>query len=77
MSRTTTNTTAPSGSDFVEEMGRIMELARKYRVIDTAAKSSCLHDKCPDCNGTGSGPRGMCVHMISCPCPKCTPSCMV
>lgn len=31
----------------------------------------CLHDSCPDCkNGTCSG-----VHMISCPCPKCSPRC--
>lgn len=35
----------------------------------------CLHDSCPQCKGTGfkqSG--GYCFHMISCPCPKCTPS---
>jgi hypothetical protein len=29
----------------------------------------CMHDNCPGCkNGTCSG-----VHMISCPCPKCSP----
>ena len=31
----------------------------------------CLHDNCPGCkNGTCDG-----VHMISCPCPKCSPRC--
>lgn len=30
--------------------------------------SDCMHDNCPGCkNGTCSG-----VHMISCPCKKCT-----
>ncbi len=34
----------------------------------------CLHDSCPDCLGTGvKRIGGMCVHGISCPCPKCTP----
>lgn len=36
----------------------------------------CLHDQCPECVGTGikkdGTPR---VHMISCPCPKCSPRC--
>lgn len=34
----------------------------------------CLHDNCPLCNGTGIKlDRSQCIHMISCPCPKCTP----
>jgi hypothetical protein len=34
----------------------------------------CLHDQCPDCIGTGVKRDGsMCVHWISCPCPRCTP----
>lgn len=33
----------------------------------------CLHDNCPQCNGTGVSILGPCVHMISCPCPKCSP----
>jgi hypothetical protein len=33
----------------------------------------CLHDACPDCKGTGRKKNGeMCVHWISCPCPKHT-----
>lgn len=35
----------------------------------------CLHDSCPQCHGTGVKLDGThCVHAISCPCPKCTPS---
>lgn len=35
----------------------------------------CLHDSCPDCLGTGiRKDGGMCIHGISCPCPKCSPS---
>jgi hypothetical protein len=36
--------------------------------------SKCLHMSCPDCHGTGRKANGsLCVHMISCPCPRCTP----
>lgn len=35
----------------------------------------CLHDGCPECIGTGIKFDGSpCIHYISCPCPKCTPS---
>ena len=35
----------------------------------------CLHDSCPDCLGTGIKRDGsICIHAISCPCPKCSPS---
>jgi len=31
----------------------------------------CMHENCPGCkNGTCSG-----IHLISCPCPKCTSRC--
>ncbi len=34
----------------------------------------CLHQSCIECNGTGvKKTGGMCVHMISCPCPRCSP----
>lgn len=37
----------------------------------------CLHDGCSECYGTGVRKRGgPCVHMISCPCPRCTSFCM-
>lgn len=38
---------------------------------------TCLHDGCPNCHGTGfSKFGGICVHNLSCPCPKCSPSCL-
>ena len=38
----------------------------------------CLHDLCPTCHGTGRDDMGrICVHMISCPCPKCSPTCLL
>jgi len=36
----------------------------------------CMHDNCPECVGTGVRRDGSpCIHMISCPCPKCSPRC--
>lgn len=36
----------------------------------------CMHDSCPDCVGTGVKHDGsVCIHGISCPCPKCSPRC--
>jgi len=37
----------------------------------------CLHESCTSCNGTGRkiSDGTMCIHFISCPCPKCTPTC--
>lgn len=33
----------------------------------------CLHKSCPDCEGSGRKKNGqLCVHMISCPCRRCT-----
>lgn len=37
-------------------------------------ESDCLHDQCEECHGRGTKKNGeACVHMISCPCKKCTP----
>jgi hypothetical protein len=36
----------------------------------------CLHDSCSECIGTGIKKDGTpCIHMISCPCPKCKIRC--
>jgi len=37
----------------------------------------CMHKSCPQCHGTGRREDGLgpCIHMISCPCPNCTPRC--
>lgn len=35
----------------------------------------CMHDQCTECHGTGVKTNGSpCIHMINCPCPKCTPT---
>ena len=41
------------------------------------SEARCLHRECPMCNGTGTNKvtGEACIHMISCPCPKCTPRC--
>lgn len=34
----------------------------------------CMHDMCPSCHGTGVKIDGtVCIHGISCQCPKCSP----
>lgn len=53
-----------------EHMRRMQEYGRqrlpKWR--------PCLHDGCTECHGTGKKVDGSpCVHMISCPCPRCSP----
>lgn len=40
---------------------------------DDANWRPCMHDQCPECLGTGVKQNGSaCIHMISCPCPKCS-----
>ena len=37
-------------------------------------EGKCLHLSCSKCHGTGTDSLGnSCIHMISCPCPKCSP----
>ena len=35
----------------------------------------CLHLQCPSCHGTGvnKSTGRLCIHHLSCPCPRCTP----
>jgi len=36
----------------------------------------CAHDECPKCHGTGKKINGeICIHHLSCMCPKCTLRC--
>ena len=69
------------GKDYRDNYEKDLEkrqqdhLDRVYRRNDIHWKP-CLHDGCSQCHGTGIKLDGsMCVHMLSCPCPKCTPYC--
>lgn len=56
------------------------DLARRQKkhIEDLQSKQNwqpCMHNNCPECSGTGIRRNGgSCVHMISCPCPKCSPA---
>ena len=42
--------------------------------VPDVSNEKCLHDDCPECEGTGRKDNGeMCAHYISCPCSKCNP----
>lgn len=42
------------------------------------SNGGCLHLNCPECHGTGikHTTGGPCIHMLSCPCRRCSPSMM-
>jgi hypothetical protein len=49
---------------------------RNVMTFGNAIWFPCMHDSCPECHGTGIKIDGsMCIHNISCPCPRCTPYC--
>lgn len=55
--------------DLRERQRRHLENVRR-----TTNWQPCLHDGCSSCHGTGVTSVGQpCIHMISCPCPKCSP----
>jgi hypothetical protein len=36
----------------------------------------CMHKSCSECHGSGRKANGsVCIHMISCPCLRCSPRC--
>jgi len=48
----------------------------RWEGVKPLEQPPCLHDSCPSCNGSGSQKDGqVCIHAISCPCPKCSPMC--
>lgn len=62
----TLNNTIDNNDDLVKKMLK--------KTIMSDDEKECLHDKCPICYGTGKKPDGIpCIHMLSCPCPKCSP----
>jgi hypothetical protein len=62
--------------DVLIKQREIKESQEKYPWVKIPGVKvrPCLHDECSECNGSGRKKNGqICVHMISCPCPKCTP----
>ena len=57
----------------------ILESDDKFKGTSNERDSEvkCLNKSCPECGGTGRKRVNgqMCVHYISCPCPKCTIYC--
>lgn len=44
-----------------------------WKNSEGGSNEKCLHEQCAECQGTGRKKDGSaCVHMISCPCPKCS-----
>ncbi len=50
----------------------------KWGKVKKETERPCFHDSCNECHGTGIKENGqLCIHMISCPCPKCRPFRMI
>lgn len=61
--------------DLAERQRQHLE---RIRTFNDQSWRPCMHDNCPACCGTGVTSTGVaCIHMIACPCPRCTPQCMV
>lgn len=63
-------------NDYEEDLRRRQEehLRNVYNTEDRNWRP-CMHDSCPECLGTGVKHDGSaCIHYISCPCPKCSPT---
>lgn len=52
-----------------------MPIIKTLPYIVENTQQLCMHEQCTQCNGTGvKRTGGMCIHMMSCPCPKCSPT---
>lgn len=64
--------------DLAERQRKHLEKVRRWTDNSSATKyvsnwRACMHDQCSRCEGTGVQLDGQkCIHMISCPCPRCT-----
>lgn len=57
--------------DLAERQRRHLEVVRHNQ----RPFQPCLHNQCNQCHGTGIKLDGSkCIHYLSCPCPKCSPS---
>jgi hypothetical protein len=62
---------------YVGELNKNFVLGYQTTVVDQNYFPGCLHKNCQSCGGTGvrKDGLGICVHMISCPCPLCNIQC--
>ncbi len=72
-----TNTTVNINKEDYEK--QLAERQRQHLERLNGAQNNnwrpCMHDACPECVGTGiKANGGPCIHYISCPCPKCSPT---
>lgn len=52
----------------------IWEALKVFKARPRPKPVACMHTLCPKCHGTGRDVMGqMCVHAMSCPCPKHRP----
>ena len=59
---------------FWDQFSDLAKVAFRLRKENEQPKQLCLHKACMKCHGSGVDKDGMtCIHMISCPCPNCTP----
>ena len=57
-----------------EEKEKLRQAQQELQKRLYSNSTKCLHDKCTLCGGTGRKADGTpCPHMISCPCPRCSP----
>ena len=54
---------------------KLRQQAHLAHIANQQAWQPCAHDNCMSCHGTGITITGSpCVHMLTCSCPKCSPS---
>ena len=80
MTNTITMIFVDDPNDLLKERDKYKQRLRDPNYVPVVAfrknrpQTPCLHNVCPDCNGTGNKQWGsICVHMISCPCSSCSP----
>jgi hypothetical protein len=74
MTKITLNTKKQSNRKQYEEDLAKRQAEHLKRVGEGLGWQPCLHERCPLCHGTGVRLDGsMCIHHLSCSCPKCTP----
>ena len=63
--------------DLIDRQRKHLESVTKNIWGEGSSASECAHNQCSECIGTGIRRDGRgCVHMISCPCPRCNRSTM-